>query len=117
MVNIGINQVQAVIGTSRYAFQIFDEAKDLMVSAMREVIPIAKVEGVDLTEQDIDDWYSFLLTQSPDGKTSMLQDIEANRKTEAEMFGGKIVELGKKNGIPTPVNETLYRLVKILEKR
>jgi 2-dehydropantoate 2-reductase len=51
----------------------------------------------------------------PEGKTSMLQDIEAGRKTEVEIFGGKVIELGKTYGIPTPVNEILYHSIKLNE--
>lgn len=46
----------------------------------------------------------------------MLQDIEAKRKTEVEMFGGKMIELGKTYGIPTPVNETLFRIIRVIER-
>jgi len=46
----------------------------------------------------------------------MVQDVEAKRKTEVEMFAGKVIELGKTYGIPTPVNETLFRLIKIIEQ-
>jgi 2-dehydropantoate 2-reductase len=45
----------------------------------------------------------------------MLQDIEARRKTEIEMFAGKVIELGKEYGISTPVNQTLYRVIKVIE--
>ena len=80
---------------------------------MREVISLAKVSGINLTEQDIPDWYRFLNTLSPHGKTSMLQDIEAGRKTEVEIFSGKVVELGKKYGVPTPVNQTVLNIIRI----
>jgi 2-dehydropantoate 2-reductase len=46
----------------------------------------------------------------------MLQDIEAGRKTEVELFGGKVVELGNAYGIPTPVNETVLRIIQVLER-
>jgi 2-dehydropantoate 2-reductase len=46
----------------------------------------------------------------------MLQDIEAGRKTEVELFGGKVVELGSAYGIPTPVNETVLRIIQVLER-
>ena len=46
-------------------------------------------------EQDLHDWYAVLNTLSSKGKTSMLQDIEAGRKTEVEIFAGKVVDLGK----------------------
>ena len=55
------------------------------------------------------------MAMSPDGKTSMVQDVEARRKTEVEMFAGKVVELGEKHGIATPVNKVLYRLLKAME--
>jgi 2-dehydropantoate 2-reductase len=57
-----------------------------------------------------------LHTLSPRGKTSTLQDIEAGRKTEIEMFAGKVVELGRTHGIPTPVNETMLHLIHVLEQ-
>jgi len=71
---------------------------------------------VNLGEQDLDDWYAFLKTLSPRAKTSMLQDIEARRKTEVEFFAGKVVELGKNYGIPTPVNQTVLSIIRVLEE-
>jgi 2-dehydropantoate 2-reductase len=38
----------------------------------------------------------------------MLQDVEASRKTEVVMFAGKVIELGKRLGVATPVNEQLF---------
>ena len=45
----------------------------------------------------------------------MLQDIEAGCKTEVEAFGGKVLELGLKHEIPTPVNKVLVRIIRVLE--
>jgi len=53
---------------------------------------------------------------SPSGRTSMLQDIEARRKTEVEMFAGKIIELGREYNIPTPVNTVLFEAIKAIEE-
>ena len=47
----------------------------------------------------------------------MLQDVEAGRKTEEEMFAGTVVEMGKKYGIPTPVNEVLLKMIRVLEQK
>ena len=116
MINMGINQASAVLGAPYSVFQNSQEARELMESAMREVITIAQAEGIHLFEEDIGNWKSFLATVSPQGKTSMLQDVEAKRKTEVEMFAGKVIELGKKHGIPTPINQTLYRLIKVIEQ-
>jgi 2-dehydropantoate 2-reductase len=57
----------------------------------------------------------ILAKLSPDGKTSMLQDIEAGRKTEVEMFAGKVVSLGYKYQIPTPINAAILRIMNVLE--
>jgi 2-dehydropantoate 2-reductase len=48
-------------------------------------------------------------------QTSMLQDIKRGRKTEIDFLNGKIVELGKKHNIPTPVNECIAQLVRFKE--
>jgi 2-dehydropantoate 2-reductase len=115
MVNVGVNQPSAVMRAPYGVFQSSPEAQALMEASMREVLALAGAEGVNLVEQDLNDWYRFLHTLSPQGKTSMLQDIEAGRKTEVEMFGGKVVELGRIHGLPTPVNETLLRIIRVLE--
>jgi len=116
MINVGMNQVSAILCAPYSVFQASQEARELMESAMREVITIAKVAKVYLSEADIENWYSFLSGLSPQGKTSTVQDVEAKRKTEVEMFAGKVIELGKTYGIPTPVNQTLFRLIKVLEQ-
>ena len=49
-------------------------------------------------------------------KTSMLQDIEARRPTEAAALVGSIIELGQIVGVPTPKIEAVYALVRGLEE-
>ncbi|UCD99001.1 MAG: hypothetical protein JSV42_19020, partial [Chloroflexota bacterium] len=57
----------------------------------------------------------FLEKLDPQGKTSMLQDIEAGRTTEVDIFAGKVMELGKTFRITTPINEFLYHAIKVVE--
>ena len=116
MINVGINQASAVLRAPYGVFHRFKEAEELMEAAMREVIRLAEAAKISLAEQDIQEYYAFLSKVSPDGKTSMLQDVEAKRKTEVEIFAGKVVELGKHYGVPTPVNKTLYRILRITEQ-
>jgi 2-dehydropantoate 2-reductase len=116
MINVGMNQASAVMRAPYGIFQNIKSAQELMEALMREVIALAGVLGINLTDRDIDDWYAFLNTLSPQGKTSMLQDIEAGRKTEVEIFGGKVVELGKKHDVPTPINQTVLRIIQVLEQ-
>lgn len=115
MINVGINQPSAVLRAPYGVFQTSPDAQALMESAMREVVVIARAANVNLFEEDLTNWYSFLSALSPQGKTSMLQDVEARRKTEVEMFAGKVVELGETYGIPTPVNQTLLMMIRVIE--
>ena len=116
MINVGMNQASAVMRAPYGAFQSSPDARALMEALMREVIVLAEGAGVNLVEQDLAEWYTFLDTLSPRGKTSMLQDIEAGRKTEIEIFGGKVVELAKTYAIPAPVNQTLVHIIQVLEQ-
>ena len=115
MINVGINQASVVLGGSYVVFQTSRQARELMASAMREVIRLAAEAGVHLTDEDVKNWYAVLDKLNPSGKTSMLQDVEAGRKTEVEMFAGKVIELGRRYGVPTPVNERLFEEIRRLE--
>ena len=117
MVNVGMNQASAVMGAPYGVFQVSPDARAVMESLMREVIALARPAGVDLAEKDLDEWDKVLRTLSPEGKTSMLQDMEAGRKTEVEVFGGKVVSLSKQYNIPAPVNETFLRIIQVMENR
>jgi len=117
MINVGINQASAVLRAPYGVFQTSQEARDLMNTAMQEVIKLAEKEKVHLSAEDIKDWEAVLFGLNPEGKTSMLQDIEANRKTEVEMFSGKVIELGKRHHVPTPVNQRLFDTIGKIEGR
>ena len=115
MINVGVNQASAVLGAPYGVFQTSPDARALMTALMQEVITLADRSGIGLGQADVDAWLDILATLSPDGKTSMLQDIEAGRKTEVELFAGHVVALGRKHQIPTPVNATILRIIKVLE--
>ena len=115
MINVGINQPSAVLSAPYGVFQTSPHAQQIMESAMREAMLVAKASEVNLSERDIQEWYPVMNTLDPEGKTSMLQDIEAGRRTEVDIFAGKVIELGKTFSVPTPVNEFLFHAIKVLE--
>jgi len=49
--------------------------------------------------------------------SSMYQDIAKGKRTEIDFLNGTIVDLGRKHGIRTPVNETLVGLIKFMEAK
>lgn len=117
MINVGVNQSSAVMQAPYAVMQQSAPAQALMDALMQEVVKLAQLEGINLTAQDVADWYPVLNSLSPEGKTSMLQDMEARRKTEVDIFAQKVVELGQKHGVPTPVNQTILQIIQVLEER
>lgn len=116
MLNVSANQPTAIL---RMTFGDMFENSHFMKFAeniMREVQSVAKAEGVLNTETMVDEALKHLKTMTPDGKTSMLQDVEAGRKTEVDMFAGTVIELGKKHGISTPYNKILREMIGIIEE-
>jgi 2-dehydropantoate 2-reductase len=116
MINVGINQTSAVLKAPYGIFQRLPMAYEWVEAAMHEVVALSEKAGAFLTEEDVKKFWPILNHLSPEGKTSMLQDIEAGRKTEVDYFAGKVCELGKKYQVPTPVNEQLYKMIHIIEE-
>ena len=116
MMNVGLNQVSAVLRAPYGLFTTAGYARDLVTDASREVMEISLKAGISLSEEDIKEHTRIVETLSPFGKTSMLQDMEAGRKTEVDIFAGTVIELGHKYGIETPVNDVLYKMIKAMEQ-
>ncbi len=115
MINVGVNQASAVLGANYSVFQNNKYAQDIMNDAMQEVIKLSVKLGINLDQSDLARWYDVLKKLGPNKKTSMLQDVEAGRKTEVEMFAGTVCALGQKHGVATPANIMLYNMIKAYE--
>ena len=96
---------------------IYKDAEHVMASILSEVVAVAAAQGITL---DYDErWHAItsLLEKAIGGKASMLQDVEAGRRTEIEVINGAIVEAGKRLGVPVPVNLTMVGLVSALQAK
>ena len=109
LVNVGVNQVSALLEAPYALVQAEGPARDLMIAAQREVVAVAQASGVDLTDADIAKFLDVLTTLGPDNYTSMAQDALAHRRTEVDQFAGIVVELGGRLDVPTPVNAVLLQ--------
>lgn len=116
MLNVGVNQVSALTRATYGDFAAIPEVRALARAAALEVVALSAREGVTLAAADVEAIFPILGRLAPDGKTSMLQDVEAGRKTEVEIFAGAVVALGARHGIPTPVNALLGELLVALER-
>ena len=117
MMNCGLNQTSAVLGFSYGLMQRSKEARSLMRSAMEEAAAAARAAaGVELGEAEIDEIFRTMDMLSPDGKTSMLQDVDARRVTEVDAFAETVAAIAREHGFAAPVNELYLRLIRAREE-
>lgn len=114
LVNVGTNQASAVLRGNYRLFQNSKTALDIAKNLMKEAQAIAQAKGVKNAEGMLDESLAIIMSMLPETKSSMLQDVEAGRKTEVEIFAGKVIEMGKKHNIPTPYNEIFFQLINAL---
>ena len=117
MLNVAANQTTAILRMNFGEMLENDKCMDFAINIMKEVQAIAKAEGVKNSETMIDETIKHLHTMIPEGKTSMLQDVEAGRKTEVAMFAGTIIKMGKELGIPTPYNKVIKDMIEIIHRQ
>jgi len=115
LINVGVNQVSAILGAPYRVFQAEGEARATMIAAQREVIAVANALGIGLDDSDLSRWLDVLADLGPDNFTSMAQDALAGRPTEVDSFGQTMVALGERTGVPVPVNTVLAALLKARE--
>lgn len=115
LVNVGYNQASAVLRSQYGAFQTSQKANDIAVKLMQEAAAVAKAEGVKNTENLLPEVLDIVDTMLPDTRTSMLQDVDAGRKTEVDIFAGYVSELGKKHNIPTPYNDIFLEIIEAID--
>ncbi len=117
--NIALNPLSAILRVPYGVLGDHDETKQIMRELLDEAFEVAMAEDIKLKFSS-GRYLNYLLEKqlppTANHRSSMLQDIERGKKTEIDYLNGAIVELGKKQGIETPVNETIVSLIKVLEK-
>ncbi|WP_300854335.1 ketopantoate reductase family protein [uncultured Clostridium sp.] len=115
MLNVGCNPTAMILEGTFGTLQTGGSGHQLAVEAMREVIPVANAEGVDLNEADLQEYIDLLDSLNPEGMPSMRQDGLAKRYSEVELFNGALIAKAKKHGIAVPTTEMVYQRVKEIE--
>lgn len=113
VVNCVVNPITAILRVRDNEVAV-DSLRQLRHGIVEECVKVGKCEGIvfqldlrEAIEKDIMKFTNF---------SSMCQDIMKRKKTEIDFLNGKIVELGKKHNIPTPINEAMTCLIKFLEE-
>ncbi|QLG60744.1 ketopantoate reductase family protein [Halorarum salinum] len=109
-VNAGINAVSALARVRNGALAE-PPAADVAERATREAARVARAEGVDLTGGDARAALRTVVGETAGNRSSMFQDVRAERRTEVDAINGAVVERGRKHGLETPTNRTLAELL------
>ena len=110
--NMIYNLPQAILGVGFYAFYDSSNVAAIRDKMFEEVCLVADAEGIPLKRQA--DWRSACLKNA---RFSTLQDLDAGRHTEIEMFGGALLKLAKKHRLEVPFCEFCYYAIKALEEK
>ena len=110
--NIANNLPQAVIGVSSSLYRRGEHGRFLAQKLWTEVAAVAAVRGIRLAEEVL-----IFPDRSAAAKYSTLQDLEAGRHTEIDMFAGQMLRMAAEAGISVPYCEYTYHAIKALEEK
>lgn len=84
-------------------FRLDPELWGLCEASLRETAAVGLAEGIALPPDAVDKVIVQFRSMPPHGMTSMCNDLLRGNRLELPWFAGKVVELGRRHGIPTPV--------------
>ena len=113
--NVCNNLPQAILGAGVGCYRDSIHMKEISNGLRRELEAVAKAKGIDLKAAD--DSSSRGSEVPPTARYSTLQDLDAGRHTEIDMFSGALMRMGKELGIAVPYNEYTYHMIKALEEK
>ena len=112
--SLTFNPISALSHATMAGICRYPETRQLAVAMMTEAQAIASKLGIT---------FRHTIEQRVEGaekvgehKTSMLQDLEAGKPLENEALVGAILEMGRLTNTPTPVIESVYALIKLLDE-
>jgi 2-dehydropantoate 2-reductase len=114
IVNSAINPVSALTGAKNGDLLLIRSLRNVTEKVVEESYAVSRAKGV-RTKPDPKTLLKEILRLASSNRSSMLQDVEAGRKTEIHQLNGQIVKEGSRFGVPTPYNQLLLDLVSGLE--
>lgn len=110
----------AACGITRLPLGIYcthPDGRFLLESCIREILAVAECHGV--KGLDFDNIMRFIeehtIPRFGTHLPSTAQDMKARKKTEIDALNGAISRLGKRYGVPTPVNDVIAAMTHLIE--
>jgi 2-dehydropantoate 2-reductase len=88
------------------------DLRPIFLAAWREVIDVGRAKGVALPADALDKILDFTSHAPSAMKASMALDLDRGNRLEVPWLSGKVAELGRQLGIPTPTHSMMYAMLK-----
>jgi 2-dehydropantoate 2-reductase len=88
------------------------DIRPMFMAAYQETIDVGRARGITLPGNALDKVVEFNAHAPPTMKASMALDLDRGNRLELPWLGGKVVQLGRELGVPTPTHTTLYAMLK-----
>ncbi|MFC7166321.1 ketopantoate reductase family protein [Halospeciosus flavus] len=115
LVNLGINAQTALARVENGALVDSNPGERLLERAVREGAAVARADGRDVDTETAVERARRVAHETASNRSSMRQDVEADRRTEVEALYGEVARRSLELGIETPVVSTLADLVRLTE--
>jgi 2-dehydropantoate 2-reductase len=115
LVNCAYNAISALAQAPYARLAALPEVRDVQHAIVREVIAVAGADGVPLASDAAMAAVERIGATMPGQLSSTAQDVARRKPSEIDHLNGFIVRRGRALGVPTPVNQTLHALVKLVE--
>ncbi len=102
----------ALTGMHAGALGECEDTRALVSDTTREAVAVAQALGYEIDYEERIDTILALLEKAGPSKASMLQDVEAGRRTEIDVINGAVVKAADELGVEVPINRALMQLVK-----
>lgn len=113
--NVCNNLPQAILGAGVGCYEDSIHMKAISDGLRNELETIATSKGIDINKSGELSKRGSAVPAS--ARYSTLQDLDAKRHTEIDMFSGALIRMGKELNIKTPYNEFTYHMIKALEEK
>lgn len=115
VINAAINPLTALLDIPNGELLKRPSARALLATVARETASVAVAQGVRLPYPDPVVATETIARRTASNRSSMLQDVSRGAPTEIDAICGAIVQAGEQTGVPTPINRTLWQLIKALK--
>ena len=115
MVNCAYNAISGLAQASYAQLAALPAVRELQHTVVREVVALAAAEGVNLPLAPALEAMARIAQAMPAQRSSTAQDMARGKPSEIDHLNGFVARRGREVGIPTPANQTLYALVKLVE--